>query len=107
MGKRRIPQVQASEPIDTLIGKPIVDELDLHGLDGVEAGQRLEHFVIRLAATSPGGVVRVITGRGNRSAQGPVLQPLVGRLLDGLLKGRVQRYRLDAAGGAYLIQLAG
>jgi hypothetical protein len=42
-------------------------------------------FLLRCSRTRPGAVVRVITGRGNRSAGPAVLQPLVGRLLRGPL----------------------
>ena len=105
MGKRRIPQVQPGEPIDTLIGKPVTADLDLHGLEGDAAELRLEHFVTRMAATSPGAVVRVITGRGNRSEGGPVLRPMVARMLETRLKKWVRCYRLDAGRGAYLMEL--
>ena len=106
MGKRRIPQVQTAGPIDSILGKPVVAEVDLHGLDAKGAELRLESFLTRLRVTSPGAVVRVITGRGNRSEGAAVLRPLVARLLEGRLKKHVERYRLDSGSGAYLVQLA-
>ena len=107
MGKRRIPEVQSGEPIDSLLGKPVVAEVDLHGLDARGAELRLESFLMRVAVTSPGEVVRVITGRGNRSEGAAVLRPLVAQLLDGRLKRFVARYRLDSGSGAYVLQIAG
>jgi DNA-nicking Smr family endonuclease len=107
MGRRRIPKVESAEPIDSLLGRPVVAVVDLHGLDAKSAELRLEHFLMRVTVTSPGLVVRVITGRGNRSDEGSVLLPLVGRLLDGRLRRYAGRYRMDTGGGAYLVQLEG
>lgn len=105
MGKRRVPTVSADEPADSLLGKAIEAELDLHGADTASAGKQLEFFLDRLSRTRPGSVVRVITGKGNRSGEGPVLRPLVARLLAGPLARYVARHTMDSAGGAFLIQV--
>lgn len=105
MGKRRIPLKTDTGPIDSLLGKPVEGETDLHGLDARSAEIKLESFLPRWAKTKPGAVVRVITGRGNRSDSGPVLKPLVRDLLDGRLARHVQRYTLETGGGAYLVQV--
>jgi DNA-nicking Smr family endonuclease len=60
---------------------------------------------MRWSASRPGAVVRVITGRGNRSEAGPVLRPLVRELLEGRLKRYVRRYSVETGGGAYLVQV--
>ena len=52
-------------------------------------------------------MVRVITGRGNRSPGGPVLRPLVRELLDGRLAPVVEDYVVESGGGAYLIRVRG
>ena len=58
---------------------------------------------MRCSRTRPGDVVRIITGRGNRSAGPAVLQPLVGRLLRGPLSRYVADERADVGGGAFLV----
>lgn len=105
MGKRRIPLKTSVDPIDSLLAKPVEAETDLHGLDARSADFKLESFLFRLAKTKPGSVVRVITGRGNRSDSGPILKPLVRDLLDGRLAKHVERYTIESGGGAYLVQV--
>lgn len=104
MGKRRIPEKSLSEPIDSLLVRTVEDQVDLHGLDSRGAEIRLEGLLARWASR-PGAVVRVITGRGNRSDGSAVLKPLVGKLLSGRLAPRVQKYTLEPNGGSYLIQV--
>ena len=77
MGKRRIPEIASTEHVRSLLAKPIEDKLDLHNRDAAGAESQLQMFLERLARMRPGIVVRVITGRGNRSEGAPVLQPLV------------------------------
>jgi len=105
VGKRRLTGPAPSGSTDSLHGKPVEAESDLHGLDARAAEIRLESFLTRMAATRPGAVVRVITGRGNRSDGPPVLQPLVRELLDGRLARHVARSALEPGGGAYLVQV--
>lgn len=105
MGKRRIPLKTSTDPIDSLLAKPVEAVLELHGVDARSAEFKLESFLHRLAHTKPGSVVRVITGRGNGSDSGPVLKPLVRDLLDGRMAKHVQRYTIETGGGAYLVQL--
>lgn len=89
----------------TLHSALVADELDLHGLYADEAEQRLEMFLERVAATEPGAVVRVITGRGARSAGPPVLQGVVRDALNGWLAPRVAEWAVDVGGGAYLVRV--
>ena len=105
MGKRRIPEKQGGEPSDSLLSSVVVDEVDLHGLDGRMAEGRLEMFLQRCTASHPGAVVRVITGLGNRSEGDAILKPLVGRLLTGRLARYVTRFTMDSGGGAYRLKL--
>jgi DNA-nicking Smr family endonuclease len=105
VGKRRIPLKTSTDPIDSLLAKPVEAVLDLHGEEARSAEFKLESFLFRLAKTRPGAVVRVITGRGNRSDSGPVLKPLVRDLLDGRLAKHVERYTMESGGGAYLVQV--
>jgi DNA-nicking Smr family endonuclease len=63
--------------------------LDLHGKTAVEASLALESFV-RGALAGGRRCVLVVHGRGHHSAQdGPVLRPLVARLLGGPLSRNV------------------
>jgi DNA-nicking Smr family endonuclease len=105
MGRRRAPLKTADTPIDTLLGRPVEGSTDLHGLDARTAEVQLEAFLTRWSRSKPGGVVRVITGRGNRSQDGPVLKPRVRELLDGALARYVRRYTVEVGGGAYLIEV--
>ncbi len=105
MGKRRVPLKNDSEPIDSILAKPVEEICDLHGLDARGAELRLESFLDRCARTRPGAVVRIITGRGNRSEGTAVLRPLVAKLLGGRLDKYIERHRVDSGGGAYLVQM--
>lgn len=89
----------------TLHTERVVDELDLHGDTADEAETRLEMFLDRVAATAPGEVVRVITGRGAGSAGPPVLQGVVRDALNGWLADRVAEWAVDIGGGAYLVRV--
>ncbi len=94
----------SSTPL-TLHTERVVDVLDLHGLTGDEAEWRLEVFLDRVAAGSPGEVARVITGRGAGSSGPPVLQGLVRDALTGWLGHRVEEWAVDMGGGAYLVRV--
>ena len=89
----------------TLHTETVVDELDLHGSTAGEAERRLEMFLDRVAVTSPGEVVRVITGRGAGSPGQPVLQGVVRDALNGWLRDRVAEWAVDVGGGAYLVRV--
>ncbi len=97
------PSGEPSTP-RTLHTERVVDELDLHGFTGDEAERRLEMFLDRVAATSPGEVVRVITGRGAGSPGKPVLQGLVRDAINGWLRHRVAEWAVDVGGGAFLVR---
>ena len=77
MGKRRTMTPDPSGPRGSLHSAVVADTLDLHGENSVTAERRLEFFLVRWYRTQSGVVVRVITGRGNRSEDGPVLRGVV------------------------------
>jgi DNA-nicking Smr family endonuclease len=83
----------------------VVDALDLHGMTTDSAEQRLDMFLERVAASNPGEVVRIITGRGAGSPGPPVLQGVVRDALAGWLAHRVAAWAVDVGGGAYLVRL--
>lgn len=103
--KGRKPRDEGPSVPRTLHTEPIVDELDLHGHTADEAERRLEMFLQRVAATDPGGVVRVITGRGAGSVGPPVLQAVVRDALNGWLSERIDEWAVDVGGGAYLVRV--
>ena len=101
---RERPSDEPSTP-RTLHTERVVDELDLHGSTADEAERRLEMFLDRVAAVSPGEVVRVITGRGAGSPGKPVLQGVVRDAISGWLEHRVAEWAVDVGGGAYLVRV--
>jgi len=107
MGKRRPRSPGPSGPTGTLHGAIVDDERDLHHLTADEAAVQLESFLVGWSRRRPDAVVRVITGRGNRSAGGPVLRPLVRKLLGGRLAPVVADFVVETGGGAYLIRVRG
>jgi DNA-nicking Smr family endonuclease len=105
MGRRRPRSPAPSEPTGTLHAAIVDDERDLHHLTAAEAAAALESFLIGWSRRRPGAVLRVITGRGNRSPGGPVLRPLVRDLLTGRLAPVVADHAVEAGGGAYLVRV--
>jgi DNA-nicking Smr family endonuclease len=105
MGQRRPRTPKPSGPIGTLHTAIVDDERDLHHLTADEAAAQLEAFLLGWSRRRSGAVVRVITGRGNRSPGGPVLRPRVRELLTGRLAPLVEDFVMETGGGAYLIRV--
>jgi DNA-nicking Smr family endonuclease len=102
--KRRLARVSGHEP-PTLLGAVPAREEDLHGLRADQAERRVRSLVMTATRSGPGQVVRIITGKGNRSEAGPVLLPLVRRLLETSLAGFVAEFTVDRDGGSLLVRL--
>ena len=98
---------ESSGPSGSLHGAVVAGTLDLHGENSVTAERRLESFLVRYHRTQVGVVVRVITGRGTRSEDGPVLRGIVEQLLVGRLSRYVSDFTVDRGAGAYLIRVGG
>ena len=107
MGKRRFTEPEPSGPIDTLHGATAVAELDLHGETADSGRQKVDWFLDRWAQQRPGEVVRIITGKGTRSAAGPVLLPMVRDLLDGACAHRIEEWTTETSGGSVVVRLKG
>jgi DNA-nicking Smr family endonuclease len=107
VGKRRIPLKSDTAPVDSLLGKPVEDQVDLHGLDARSAELRVQAFIDRCVKTRPGAVVRIVTGKGNRSEGKAVLFPLVRRLLGENRVPGVVRHTAEPGNGAFLVQTGG
>jgi len=106
MGKRRPRHVSGGEPDtgDRLRFAIPTASIDLHGLRVDEARRKLELFVQRVARTHSGQVVRVITGKGLNSPDGPRLRPMV---LEELAYGHdvVAEWETSTDGGSVLVRL--
>ncbi len=107
MGKRRFTEPEPSGPIDTLRVATAVAELDLHGETADSGRQKVEWFLDRWARQRPGAVVRIITGKGNRSTAGAVLLPMVRDLLDGACAHRIEEWTTEMSGGSVVMRLKG
>jgi DNA-nicking Smr family endonuclease len=81
---------------------------DLHGQSLLEAVGNAERFLRAQGKARPGGVVRLITGRG-RGGGGAPIRSRVRALLRALKEsGRIVRdYQLEDTEGSYLVRLSG
>jgi DNA-nicking Smr family endonuclease len=81
---------------------------DLHGQSVLEAATNAERFLRAQVKARPGGIVRLITGRG-RAGHGAPVRTRVRSLLRALQQsGRVVRdYILEDTDGSYLVRLCG
>jgi len=68
-----------------------------------QAVQRVEALLETWSRRQPGAVLRIVTGKGNRSADGPVLLGGVEAVLRG--DPRVADLTLDAGGGGWLVRV--
>jgi DNA-nicking Smr family endonuclease len=83
---------------------------DLHGQTVLEAATNAERFLRAQAKARPGGIVRLITGRGrSRLGHGAPTRTRVRTLLRELKdSGQVVRdYQLEDSDGSYLVRLLG
>jgi DNA-nicking Smr family endonuclease len=79
---------------------------DLHGQAVSEAAENAERFLRAQARVRPGGIVRLITGRG-RAVGGAPIRTRVRTLLRTLREGRaiVRDYVLEDSEGSFLVRL--
>ena len=87
--------------------RPPDTTFDLHGLSVLEATTRTEQFLRVQARVRPGGMVRVITGRGRGGGGGAPIRTRVRTLLRNLsASGRVVRdFVLEDSEGSFLVRL--
>ncbi len=93
--------------IALLLVESPVEKLDLHGMNARQAETRVRFFFQRHAATSPGRVVHIITGKGTRSEGEPVLPGLVREMLQDDLSGAVEEWAGLHGGGGFAVRIAG
>lgn len=79
---------------------------DLHGQGVLEAAGNAERFLRAQVKARPGGIVRLITGRG-RGGHGASIRTRVRTLLRTLKESErvVRDYELEASDGSYLVRL--
>jgi DNA-nicking Smr family endonuclease len=79
---------------------------DLHGQSLLDAAANAERFLRTQAKARPGGVVRLITGRGRSGGGAPVRTRVRGLLRALRDEGRVVRdYLLEDGDGSFLVRL--
>jgi hypothetical protein len=104
MGRiRRVATIKPHPIPPTLLGMPPVRTLDLHGLTAASAERKVLDFVATSARSASGQIVRIVTGKGKRSDGGPVLQPLVHKLLETRLARYIETFVPD--GGGFLLRI--
>ena len=107
MGKRRpakVPPPKLRHSLHTALPDHTVD---LHGLRAREAVLRVENVLETWVRRQPGAVLRIITGRGNRSPDGPILRGAMEELLRNEVGERVADLALDSGGGGWLVRVKG
>jgi DNA-nicking Smr family endonuclease len=86
--------------------RPADHSYDLHGQSVVEAAANAERFLRAQARARPGGVVRLVTGRGRAGGGAPIrtrVRTLLKTMRD---QGQVVRdYVLEEGEGSFLIRL--
>ena len=96
------PRFDSSDP---LFDGHIEATLDLHGCYSGEAGSHVRSFLVSNSRKHSGKGIYLITGKGRGSSNGPVLKPLVGRLLRTELSRLVADFALDLDEAGYLVRL--
>ena len=90
---------------DSLLNAPVVARLDLHRLTADEVERLVRNFLETQQRRGAGAVVRIITGKGRNSPDGPVLLPKVRTLLKGALAKYVDDWRLGDDGGSFVVKV--
>ena len=101
---RRGPKSPRFDSSDPLLDAPVVAQLDLHRLTGDEVERVVRNFLETQQRRGP-GVVRIITGKGKNSPDGPVLLPRVRTLLKGSLAKYLAEWRLGDDGGSFVVRV--
>jgi DNA-nicking Smr family endonuclease len=79
---------------------------DLHGQSVLEAVANAERFLRAQAKARPGGIVRIVTGRGRGGGGAPIRTRVRTLLRTTRESGRiVADYVLEDSGGSFLVRL--
>lgn len=101
---RRGPKQPRFDSSDALLDARVAAQLDLHHLTVDEVERVVRNFLETQQKRGP-GVVRIITGKGKNSPDGPVLLPRVRTLLKGALAKYVADWRLGDDGGSFVVRV--
>ena len=102
--KKSVPKRQVSYKFSKEYPK-VDSELDLHGRTQEESERFLYNF-INSAKIGKLKTIRVITGRGMHSKNGPVIQNFVERLLEiHQRNGKIKKFKIETNGGSFLIHI--
>jgi DNA-nicking Smr family endonuclease len=86
--------------------RPAEVTYDLHGQTVLDAGTNAERFLRTQAKARPGGIVRLITGRGKSGGGAPIRTRVRSLLRTMRDDGRVVRdYMLEDGDGSFLVRL--
>ena len=86
--------------------RPAEVTYDLHGQTVLDAGTSAERFLRTQAKARPGGIVRLITGRGKSGGGAPIRTRVRSLLRTMRDDGRVVRdYLLEDGEGSFLVRL--
>lgn len=107
MGKRRTTNPRSSDLGGSLHAAIPDDRIDLHGMTRDQALRRVEMLLDTWERRGGEAVLRIVTGRGNRSKGEPVLLHAVGRRLREELDGRIAEMARDVGGGGWLVRMSG
>jgi DNA-nicking Smr family endonuclease len=114
MGRKKKQKKSAKAPasppeltgIALLLVESPVEKIDLHGMNARQAETRVRMVLERHAATSPGQVVHIITGKGTRSQGAAVLPDLVREMLREDLSRVVAEWAGLHGGGGFAVRIA-
>ena len=88
--------------------RPPAATFDLHGQTVSEAAANADRFLRAQAKARPGGIVRVITGRGRAGGGAPIRTRVRSQLRALREQGTVVRdYVLEETEGSFLVRLIG
>src|SRR5690348_6633004 len=103
MSRRKGSRQPTFDSSDALLDAPVDAQLDLHGCSATEAPSAVRTSLDPRRRRKQGALVRIITGNGKGSANGPGLRGLVKGLLQGELRVMVAEWQPDDGEGAYRV----
>lgn len=102
---RRRPTHPRFDSGDDLSDAPLAGRIDLHGMSADQAEVAVRGFIDTWRRREPGAVVLIITGKGQGSADGPVLRPMIRTLLKTRLSGLISDWAMDVSEGAFRVRI--
>lgn len=109
MPSRRRKNRNSANPIvvDPILDRNPVAVLDLHGFAAPDVERAVCNFVQTWQRRAAGCVVHIVTGKGRRSGNMPVVKPRVRQVLEMRCKASVREWTRDIDDGGFLVLLRG